>query len=158
MPRQVALALVVAARFGLLLALAAWLGVALATLAFTPVLYARLEKTQAHEVAGALFQRADRLMFGAMGLLVLALGSRVVLDRAAPPGSLLLPVAGMVASRLVAGLVVRPAAGALRTRLRDANAPATDAERGAFGRLHGATLMLVALEACLALYALFAVS
>jgi hypothetical protein len=154
----VALALVVGARFGLLLGLALWTGVAVATLALAPVLYAKLERAQADEVAGALFVRVDRLLLGALGLLVVTLGARVVLDGAAPPGTLLLPIAGMGGSRLVGAFAMAPALRALRGRVRDANAPASEAERSAFHRLHGAWLLLLTLEACLGLYALFAAS
>jgi hypothetical protein len=149
---------VVAARFGLLLGLAVWTGVAVATLALAPVVYAKLERAQADEVAIAIFARVDRLLLGALALLVITLGARVVLDRAAPPGSLLLPIAGMAGSRLVAAFAVGPAHRALRGRLQDANAPASEAERSAFSRLHGAWLVLLTLEACLGLYALFAAS
>jgi hypothetical protein len=149
---------VVAARFGLLLGLAVWTGVAIATLALAPVVYAKLERAQADDVAGALFARVDRLLLGALGLLILTMGARVVLDRAAPPGSLLLPLAGMAGSRLVAAFAVGPAHRALRGRLRDANAPSSEAERSAFLRLHGAWLVLLTLEVCLGLYALFAAS
>lgn len=148
----------VASRFGLLLGLAVWTGVAVATLAIAPVLAARLERAQAEEVAAAVFQRVDRVLLAALAVLAAALVARVTLDRAAPPGSLLLPLGAMAASRLVASLVVGPAHRALRGRMRDANAPASEAERGAFHRLHGAWLLLLTLEACLGLYALYAVS
>ena len=148
----------VAARFGLLLGLCVWTGLALATLALAPVVYAKLEKAQADDVAGALFARVDRLLLGALGLLAVALATRVVLDRAAPPSSLLLPLAGMTGSRLVAAFAVSPALRALRARLGDANAPASEAERNAHGRLHGAWLVLLTAEVCLGLYALFAAS
>jgi hypothetical protein len=149
---------VVAARFGLLLGLAVWTGVAIATLALAPVVYAKLERPQADEVAGALFARVDRLLLGALGLLIVTMGARVVLDRAAPPGSLLLPLAGMAGSRLIAAFAVGPAHRALRGRLRDSNAPSSELERSAFIRLHGAWLVLLTLEVCLGLYALFAAS
>lgn len=158
MNRPVALALVVAARFCLLLGLTLWTGLAVATLILAPVLYTKLERAQADDVAGALFTRVDRLLLGALLLLAIALSARVVLDHAAPPGSLLLPLAVMAGSRLVGAFVVGPALRALRARLRDANAPASDAERQAFGRLHGAWLVLLTLEVCLGLYALFAAS
>jgi hypothetical protein len=157
-PGPVALALVVAARFGLLLGMALWLGLVVGALLIVPVLFKRLARPQAHDVIGAVLHRVDRLLLGAMALVLLALGSRMVLDRAAPPGSLALPVACMVASRLIGALVMGPAGRALHARLQDANAPASDAERGAFDRLHAASLILLTLEACLGLYALFAVS
>ena len=50
-----ALALVVASRFGLLLGLTLWTGLALATLVLAPVVYAKLERAQADDVAQALF-------------------------------------------------------------------------------------------------------
>ena len=158
MNRPAALALVVASRFGLLLGLTVWTGLALATLVLAPVIYAKLERAQADDVAQALFARVDLWLLGALGLLVVALGGRVVVDRAAPPGSLLLPLAVMAGSRLVAAFVVSPALRALRARMSDANAPASDAERNAYGRLHGAWLILLTLEVCLGLYALFAAS
>ena len=158
MPRPVALALVIAARFGLLLGLAMWLGLVLATLLLAPVLYRKLARPQAHDVASAFFLRLDRLLLAAMALVILALGSRMVLDRAAPPGNLWFPVACMVGSRLIAALVMGPAGRAFHARLQDANAPASDAERGAFDRLYAASMILLTLEACLALYALFAIS
>lgn len=158
MNRPLALALVVASRFGLLLGLTVWAGLAIATLALAPVVYAKLERAQADEVAGALFARVDRLLLGAMGLLLVALLARTILDRAAPTGSLLLPLAGMVGSRLVAAFAVGPALRALRVRMRDANAPASEAERAAYSRSHGAWLVLLTLEVCLSLYALFAAS
>jgi hypothetical protein len=149
---------VVAARFGLLVGLSVWMGVAAATLVLTPVVYAKLERAQADEVAAAIFTRVDRLLLAALALLVLTMGARVVLDRAAPPGTLLLPLAGMAGSRLVAAFAVGPAMRALRGRLGDANAPASEAERSAHQRLHGAWLVLLTLEVCLGLYALFAAS
>lgn len=152
------LALVVGSRFGLLLGLALWTGLALATLALAPVIYAKLERAQADDVGQALFARVDRLLLGALALLLLALGGRAAVDQAVPPGSLLIPLAGMAGSRLVAAFAVGPAFRALRGRMGDSNAPATDAERVAFGRLHGAWILLLTLEACLGLYALFAVS
>jgi hypothetical protein len=156
--RPVSLALVVATRFGLLLGLTLWTGLALATLVLAPVVYAKLERAQADDVAQALFARVDLLLLGALGLLVVSLGGRVVADHAAPPGTLLLPLAAMAGSRLVAAFVVSPALRALRARMGDANAPASDAERNAYGRLHGAWLILLTLEVCLGLYALFAAS
>jgi hypothetical protein len=156
--RPVSLALVVATRFGLLLGLTVWTGLALATLVLAPVVYAKLERAQADEVAQALFARVDRILLGVLGLLVVSLGGRVAADHAAPPGTLLLPLAIMAGSRLVAAFVVSPALRALRARMGDANAPASDAERNVYGRLHGAWLILLTLEVCLGLYALFAAS
>lgn len=158
MSRGVALALVVAARFGLLLGLAVWFGLTLASLLLAPVLFKKLARPQAHEVAAAFFARIDRILFGAMVLVLVALGARIVLDRAAPPSGVLLPIAGMIGARLIGALVVRPAGGALHARVQDANSPANDAERGAFERLHAASIILITLEACLGLYALFSVS
>jgi hypothetical protein len=149
---------VVAARFGLLLGLCVWTGLALATLVLAPVVYAKLERAQADDVAGALFVRVDRLLLGALALLVVALATRVSLDHAAPPSSLLLPLAGMAASRLVAAFALGPALRAFRLRLRDANAPANEHERSAHSRLHGAWLVMLTAEVCLGLYALFAAS
>jgi hypothetical protein len=156
--RPVALALVVGTRFALLLGLTLWTGLAVATLVLAPVVYAKLERAQADDVAQAVFARVDRLLLGALVLLVVALSARVILDHAAPPGSLLLPLAGMAGSRLVAAFAVAPALRALRARMGDANAPASEAERSAHGRLHGAWLLLLTLEVCLGMYALFAAS
>ena len=150
--------LVAGARFGLLLGLGVWVGVALAALALAPVVYARLERANADELAAALFERVDRLLLAALALLVVALGTQAVLNRAVPPGSLLLPLAGMAGSRLVAAFAVGPGLRALRGRLRDAHAPAHEAERRAHSRLQGAWILLLTLEVCLGLYGLFAAS
>lgn len=158
MIRPVTLALIVATRFGLLLGLAVWTGLALATLLLTPILAGKLERAQADEVAGALFARVDRLLVVAVIVLAVSLGMRVALDQAAPPSNLLLPLGAMAASRLIAAFTVGPALRALRNRMRDANAPANEAERSAFGRLNSSWVLLLATEACLGLYALFAVS
>ncbi len=152
------LALVVAARFGLLLGLALWIGLALAAPLLAPVLFSKLERASAEDVAGAIFRRVDHLLLASMALVFVALVARVALDRAAPHGGLLAPTAAMAAARLVAAMAVAPAREALRVRLRDANAPASDAERTAFRRLHGAWLLLVSLELGLGLYALYTVS
>jgi hypothetical protein len=148
--------LAVIARFGLLLGLSVWTGLAVATLALTPVVYSKLERAQADDVAGALFERVDRLLLAALVVLAVALGARMIHDKAAPPGSLLLPLAGMAGSLLVAAFAVGPALRALRERMRDANAPASEAERNAYGRLHGAWLLLLLLEVLLGVYTLFA--
>jgi hypothetical protein len=148
--------LAVIARFGLLLGLSVWTGLALATLALTPVVYAKLERAQADDVAGALFSRVDKLLLGALCVLGVALGARVIHDKSPPPGTLLLPLAGMAGALLVAAFAVGPALHALRGRLRDANAPASEAERSAYGRLHSAWLLLLILEVLLGVYTLFA--
>jgi hypothetical protein len=157
-PRPLVLTLVVASRFGLLLGLALWLGLATALLLGLPVLRRSLPAPHAAEAVASLMRRLEQVLFLAVTLVWVALTARVVLDRAAPPTSLILPVAIMTCARLLAALAVSPAIRALRARMRDANAPATDAERSAFGRLDGARSLLVTLEVCLALYALFAVS
>ena len=150
--------LALVAHFGLLLGLTLWAGLAVATLSLTPVVYAKLERAQADDVAGALFARVDQLLLAALAVLIVALGLQSVIDRAAPPGALLLPLVGMAGSRLVSAFAVNPALRALRVRMRDANAPASDAERAAYGRLHGAWLVLLTVEVCLAVYALFRAS
>lgn len=151
-------AFVVASRFGLLLGLALWTGVAVATLAMAPVVYAKLDRAQADEVAGALFVRVDRMLLGALGLLVLSVVLRAAFERITPPGTLLLPLAVMAGSRLVAAFAVGPALRALRARLGDASAPASDAERAAHARLRGTWLVLLAVETLLGLFGLFAAS
>jgi hypothetical protein len=156
--RQVELALIVASRFALLLGLAVWIGVALGTLLLVPVLFRKLARPQANELVGAVFARVDQVLLAALGVAALGLGSRVVLERAAPPSHMLLALGIMAGSRLVSTLAVGPALRAFLSRLRDANAPASDAERSAFSRLYGAALVLLAVELCLALYALFSVS
>jgi hypothetical protein len=154
----VAQALIVATRFGLLVGLTMWTGLALATLALAPVVYTKLERAQADDVAGALFARVDRLLLVALGLLLVSLAVQAVVEKSSPPGRLLLPLAGMAGSLLVAAFAVSPALRALRDRMRDANAPASEAERSAYGRLHSAWLVLLTLEVCLGLYALFVAS
>jgi hypothetical protein len=154
----VAHAFLVAGRFGLLLGLAVWTGVAVATLSLAPVLYGKLERAQADEVAGGLFVRVDRLLLGALGLLAVAAVTRAVVERLMPSAFLLLPLVAMAGSRLVAAFAVGPALRALRSRLRDANAPASDAERAAHNRLRSTWLVLLSLETLLGVFGLFAVS
>jgi hypothetical protein len=151
-------ALVVASRFGLLLGLALWLGLGAAALLQVTAVHGILPPAQATEVTGALMRRHERVMAGALVLVVLGLGARMILDRAAPDYRVLAPVVAMSMARLFCALAVSPTLRALRSRLRDANAPATDAERAAFGRLEGARRLLLTLEVCLGLYALYAVS
>jgi hypothetical protein len=124
------LALVVASRFGLLLGLALWLGLATALVLLLPAVERRLPADQAAPLSRALILRGDLALIGAAVLVVLGLGARVLIDRAAPPGSVVLPVAAMALTRVVAVIVRRPAV------------------RGP----------LLTLEVCLALYALYAVS
>jgi hypothetical protein len=153
-----ALALVVASRFGVVAGLALWIAAGVAALVAVPLLFRKLERARAEEVAAALLLRLDFVVLGAALVLLVSLGARIALDGAAPPRTLLLPIAGALLSRLVAALAVGPAYRALRIRLANANAPASDAERAAFGRLHGASLLLHTLELCLIFYALYAVS
>jgi hypothetical protein len=151
-------ALVIASRFGMLLGLALWLGLGLALLLSFPVIEKQLPPAQARELAGALSRRIDKLLFVALVLVLLGLLARITLDRAAPPTGLVVPVAVMALSRLLAALAVSPTLGALLHRLRDANAPASADERAAFSRLQGARGLLLSLEVCLCLYAFLAVS
>lgn len=152
------LALIVGSRFGLLLGLSLWLGVGVAALLVVPVLQRSLPSAQALDVVGLTVRRLEAALLGALALVLVGLGARVALDHAAPPVSLVGPVAVMTLGRLLSALAVTPALRAMRVRLRDANAPASDAERSAFGRLEAARSLLLTLEVCLALYALFAVS
>ena len=158
MPPFILHKLVVVSRFALLLPLALWVGGGVALFLLTPVLFKRLERAQAGEVAGAVLRRADALFLACILLEVVGLAFRSYVDRAAPPAALVVPLGAMMASRLVSSLAVAPAARALRTRMRDANAPATDAERTAFGRLHALSTVLLAVEVMLGTYALFALS
>jgi hypothetical protein len=166
-------ALVGASRFGLLLGLSLWLGLGAALVAQLP-LFARPAPAApggaaiSGELVGAVVRRLERLLFFAMVLVIGGLAARVVLDRAAPPTTLLVPVAGMSISRLLGALAVSPSLRALRGRLADpANAAlapppppaaATPAERTAFSRLDSARRLLLTLEVCLALYALYAIA
>jgi hypothetical protein len=155
---QLAAYLVKLSRFGMLLALSLWVGAAFAMFLSTPVLFKRLARPEAGEIAGAMLRRVDWLLVVCIVLVVVGLGFRIVRDGTAPPASLAGPIAAMVASRLVSAFAVAPAIRALRPRLRDANAPATDAERAAFGRLHGASMTLMTLEIVLGVWTLFAIS
>jgi hypothetical protein len=152
------LALVVASRFGLLLGLSLWLGLGVSLLLMLPIVERQLPSPQARELAGAVIARLDKVLLGAAALVLVGLAARVLIDRAAPPTSLVVPVAVMTLSRLLSALTVSPASRALLGRLRDANAPASEAERSAFSRLQGARGLLLALEVCLGFYALYAVS
>ena len=125
------LALIVAARFGMLLGLALWLGLGVALLMGLPIIERKLPPAQARELSGTLVARMDWMLVGAAALVLIGLGSRVLIDRAAPPTSIVAPVALMVVCRLVS-IVARP--------------------QEQFRR------MLLTLEVCLGLYALYSVS
>ena len=152
------LALVVASRFGMLLGLALWLGLSAGLLLTLPTVTRQLGEGQSRELTAALVGRFDRLLLLAVILVLVGLGARVLIDRTAPPTSLVIPVAVMTLSRVLSAFIVSPTARALLNRLRDANAPASDDERSAFTRLQGARGLLQSLEVCLGLYALYAIS
>lgn len=120
-------ALVVATRFLLLLGLSLWLGLAAALLVVAPVL-------EREAIAPAVARRLDRALFGALGLVVIALAGRALVDGVAPATSLVAPVAAMAGARVLAALALS------RTRLLAARP------------------LLVTAEVCLALYALYALS
>jgi hypothetical protein len=151
-------AFVVASRFAMLLGLALWLGLAAALLLSFPVIERSLPPAQARPLVAALCRRLEKVLFFAVALVLLGLGARMAIDGAAPPGSLVAPVAAMTVSRLLSALAVSPGLGALLARLRDPSAPGSDDERSAFSRLAGARGLLLSLEVCLCLYAFLAVS
>jgi hypothetical protein len=152
------LAFVVASRFGLLFGLALWLGLGVAMLLTMPVIEKQLPQPQARELRDAITARLDGMLYLAVGLVVVALVARVYIDRAAPPSSLIIPVAVMTLARLLSALTFSPALRALLVRLRDENAPPSEAEKSAFARLASARGLLLTLEVCLSMYALLAVS
>jgi hypothetical protein len=152
------LAFVVASRFGMLFGLALWLGLGMALLLTLPVVEKQLPQPQARALSGAITARLDGMLYIAVGLVVVALVARVYIDRAAPPSSLIVPVAVMTLARLLSALTFSPALRALLVRLRNEAAPASDAERSAFSRLASARQLLLTLEVCLSMYALYAVS
>jgi hypothetical protein len=152
------LALVVASRFGMLLGLALWVGLGIALLLSLPVVQKLLPPPKAREVGDAITARLDVALYAAVVLVVVALAARVFIDRAAPPGSLIIPVAVMTVARLLSALTLSPALRALLVRLGDEKASASDAEKAAFARLASAHGLLLTLEVCLSLYALYAVS
>lgn len=152
------LGLVVASRFGMLFGLALWVGLGVALLLALPVIERQLPAQTARELIDAVASRLDRVLYLAVLLVILALGARVVIDRAAPPSSLIVPVAVMTVARLLSALTFSHALRALIMRMRDEKAPASDAEKSAFTRLASARRLLLTLEVCLSLYALYAVS
>jgi hypothetical protein len=123
-----------------------------------PVIEKHLPQPQARELRDAITARLDGMLYVAVGLVVVALVARVYIDRAAPPSSLIIPVAVMTLARLLSALTFSPALRALLVRLRDENAPPSEAEKSAFVRLANARGLLLTLEVCLSLYALYAVS
>jgi hypothetical protein len=162
-------ALVGASRFGLLLGLALWLGLGVALCLQLSLFARRTGGAPTAELAGALLRRLEISLLLAMILVIAGLLARVIIDRAAPPTTLVAPIAAMVLSRLLAALAVSPSLRVLHARLgssdeADAAAPAsppaaaTTAERSAFGRLESARRLLVTLEVCLALYAIYAIA
>ena len=130
----------------------------MALLLVFPVFEKRLARAQARELSAALCVRLERVLFLAVALVLLGLGARLAIDRAAPPASLVAPVAAMTVSRLLSALAVSPTLGALLKRLGDASATASDDERSAVSRLSAPGGLLLTLEVCLCLYALLAVS
>jgi hypothetical protein len=150
--------LVVGGRYGALLALTVWIGLALGALIMVPALFRSLERPQAHEMAAPMLARADRVLLGALALLIVSLGVLSSAGHAWPPSHLLGTLAVMAGLRLIGSFAVGPAARALRTRVHDANAPASNDERRAFERLHATSLLLLALEVGLGCYALFVIS
>jgi len=109
-------------------------------------------------MAAPMLARADRVLLGALGLLIVALGVLSIAGQTLPPGHLLAALAVMAGLRLIGSFAVGPAARALRSRVHDANAPASNEERRAFERLHWTSLSLLALEVGLGCYALFVIS
>jgi hypothetical protein len=151
-------ALVIASRFGMLLGLALWLGLSVGLLLAFPLLDRQLPAPEARKAAAALGLRFDTVLFLALALVLLSVGARMSLDRAAPPGTLIAPVAVMTLCRLLQALAVAPAVRALIARSRDDAAPASPDEKKALQRLLGARGLLLTVEVCLCLYALLAVS
>jgi hypothetical protein len=105
-----------------------------------------------------MLARADRVLLGALVLLILSLGVLAAVARAMPSGHLLIALAVMTGLRLIGSFAVGPAARAMRGRVNDANAPASNDERRAFERLHATSLAMLAIEAALGGYALFILS
>ena len=145
-------------RYGALLGLTVWIGLALGALIMVPALFRSVERPQAHEMAAPMLARADRVLLGALVLLVVSLGVLAGVARAMPSGHLLVALAVMTGLRLIGSFAVGPAARAMRSRVHDANAPASNDERQAFERLHATSLLLLAIEAALGCYALFTLS
>jgi hypothetical protein len=108
------LALVVASRFGMLLGLSLWLGLTTALVLLLPAVERQLPPEQSAPLSRALYLRGDLALVGAAALVLLGLGARVMIDRAAPPTSIGLPVAAMTLVRVVSliFLVSAPVGGA----------------------------------------------
>jgi hypothetical protein len=150
--------MVVGGRYLALLALTVWVGLALGALVMVPALFQSLQRPQAHEMAAPMLVRADRVLLGAMALLIVGLSVLSTTTQVMPPAHLLVALAVMTGLRLIGSLAVGPAARAMRSRVNDALAPASPDERRAFERLHTTSLLLLALEVGLGCYALFILS
>jgi hypothetical protein len=127
------LALVVASRFGMLLGLALWMGLGAGALMAVTTVERRLAAAEGSTLAATLVSRFDRWLLLAMALVLLGLGARVSLDRAAPPTGIVLPVVAMTVTRALAMWC-------------------------AWKGRSGPRNLLQSLEVCLALYALYAIS
>jgi hypothetical protein len=127
------LALVVASRFGMLLGLALWMGLGAGALMAVTTVERRLAAAEGGALAAALVSRFDRWLLLAVALVVLGLGARVLLDRAAPPTGIVLPVVAMTITRVLAMFC-------------------------GWKRRSGPRNLLQTLEVCLGLYALYAIS
>jgi hypothetical protein len=130
----------------------------LGALVMVPALFRSVERPQAHEMAAPMLARVDRVLLGALVLLIGSLGVLAAVARATPSVHLLVALAVMTGVRLIGSFAVGPAARAMRSRVYNANSPASDDERHAFERLHGTSLLLLATEAALGCYALFILS
>lgn len=118
----------------MLFGLALWVGLGVATLLILSVferhLEPHLDPDKSREVQSAVLRRLQAALYLAVVLVIVALAARVVIDRAAPPTGLVVPVAIMTMARLLS----------------------------AWARLASVRQLLLSLEVCLSLYALYAVS
>jgi hypothetical protein len=141
-------------RFASLLILVVWIG-GLATLGFVgaPAIFDLLEardpaagRTLAAAVFGAILARFHRLSWILGGLLLGVLGLRAVLGpRPRRFGLRMWTTGAMLAMSLGAGLWIAPRIEALRASTTGpiANLPDGDAAKIEFGRLHGASTVLM---------------
>jgi NhaP-type Na+/H+ or K+/H+ antiporter len=98
----------------------------------------------------------DRFLLAAMVFVVAGNAMLASTLKVLPANPVLITLGAIVVLRLLGAFALSTALRALRARAREATA--TDADRRAFQRLHGTSMLLIGIEGLLAIVLLFLVS
>jgi hypothetical protein len=136
-----------ALRFVSLLALTVWLGgmVTIGSVA-APSAFAVLGPADAASLVGEILRRFHLVSYGAAGIILLSLAGMALLGPRPRALGLRVGIAvAMLAAMLVSGFGVNPRVAAVRRQIGGpvSNLAPDDARRVTFGRLHGASTMLL---------------